>query len=270
MPPVERFPELRDFKTEVRPFSEDLVKGITILLMTATPLELQGVMGYLEPKDGNEKIIEAYIDTKKIIKLYIGKYGNCPVAVGTREPLKARQDETSACNVTTRIMEAVKPRYVIVVGICYSLGNSKVSTGDVIVSDTLQANQKIYSAGATLLSVFSSPIGYSHTQYDKEVKVCCGPIFSHGELVNPDYEKQWEELRPDVLGSEQEGTGIMAAIENATSEYKVEAIAIKAIGNWDVYVENKSDAWKPFSSHAAARYVHHQMEKYSGTYGLLK
>ena len=269
MPPVEHFPEWKDIKTEAMPFSEDLVKGITVLLMTATSLELRGIMGYLKPKDGNGKIIQTYTDTEaEKIRLYIGKYGKCPVAVGI-----TAEGPHSGKIITTRIMEAVKPRYVIAVGICYGMDKSKTSPGDVIVSsaiydlrvdNTLQPRGGTPPVGATLLQVFSSPIGYSHTQDGKEVKVHCSPFITGPLIVSSKHKEQLKGLRPDALGGDIEGADIMAAAENAP--YKVEAIVIKAICNWGDGKKSEAAGWKPFSSHAAARYVYHQMEKYSGTY----
>ena len=275
MPPVEYFKKLQDIKTEAMSFSEDLVKDITVLLMTATPLELQGVMGYLEPKDG---IIKTFTNTKagKII-FFIGKYGGYPVAVGMSAPSKGQQGPLAATFVTTRIMEAVKPRYVIAVGICYGMDRSKTSSGDVIVSDficdytslraggTLQQRRGIHPVGRTLLSVFSPPIGYSHTQGGKEVKIHCGPLISRPDLVDDkEYKEKLKSSRPDALGGEMEGAGIMAAIENDTSKYKVEAIVIKAICDWGDGEKSEAADWKPFSSHAAARYVYHQMNNTAG------
>ena len=281
MPPVEHFPELNDIGIEYRLFSDDLVEGITVLLMTATLVELQGIMGYLKPKDGNEKIIETFTDAEVgKIRFYIGKYGQYPVVVGMSASSKSHQGPTSACNVTSKLMNTVKPRYVIAVGICYGMDKSKTSSGDVIVSDlicdyislrvgvedTLQPHGGILPVGATLLEVFSSPIGYTHTQAGKEVTVHCGPIITGPSLVvSSKHKEQLKGLRPDALGGDMEGAGIMAAVENATY-VGVEAIIIKAICDWDDGKKSEAADWKPFSSHAAARYVHHQMKKYPGTY----
>ena len=273
MPPVEHFPEMKD--NEAKPFSTDLVKGITVLLMTTTPLELQGVMGYLEPKDG---IIKTFTNTKAgKIRFYIGKYGGYPVAVGMSAPGKAQQGPIDATYVTTRIMEAVKPRYVISVGICYGMDRSKTSSGDVIVSDhivdstclrhgdTLQLRGGILPVGRTLSSVFSPDGGYSHTQDGIVVKAHCGPFISRPDLVDDrEYKEKLKSLRPaGALGGEMEGAGIMAAIQNAG--YKdVEAIIIKAICDWGDGKKSEAADWKPFSSHAAARYVYHQMNNSAG------
>ena len=277
MPPKDCFPETEDIKIDSQQFSDDLVQDVKVLLMTATEIELRGVMGYLEPKDGNEKIIETYTDAEAGKKrFYIGKYGQCPVAVGMSAPGKAQQGPIDATYVTTKLMNTVKPRYVIAVGICYGMDKSKASSGDVIVAnlicdytnlrvgdkDTLQPRGEILPVGATLLQVFSSPVGYSHTQDGKKVEVHCCPFIARPDLVDsPKYKEELKRLRPDALGGEMEGAGIMAAVKNDTSEYKVEAIIIKAICDWGDGKKSEAADWKPFSSHAVARYVHHQMNK---------
>ena len=277
MPPEDLFPEIEDIEIDSQQFSEDLVQDIKVLLMTATEIELRGIMGYLKPKDGNKKIIETFTDNKAGKKrFYIGKYGQYPVVVAMSAPGKAQQGPLDAINVTTKIMGVVKPRYVIAVGIGYGMDKSKTSSGDVIVSnlicdytclragDTLQPRGGIPPVGATLLEVFSSAIGYSYKQDDKKFRVHCCPFIARPDLIdNPDYKEQLKRLRPEALGGEMEGAGIMAAIQNA--EYKdVEAIVIKAICDWGDGEKSEAADWKPFSSHAAARYVHHQMDKPTG------
>ena len=276
MPPEEFFKKIQNIQNvDSKTFSKDLVKGIKVLLMTATEIELRGIMGYLKPKDGKDNIVETFVEKQRI---YIGKYGQYPVAVGMSAPGKAQQGPFNACLVTTKIMEAVKPRYVIAVGICYGMDKSKTSSGDVIVSNlicnytlcfdgdkakvTLKCHEGIPPVGPTLLAMFASPVGYSYKQDGKEVKVHCGPFIARPDLVdNPDYKEQLKRSWPDALGGEMEGAGIMAAIENDTSKYKVEAIVIKAICDWGDGKKSEAADWKPFSSHAAARYVHHQMDK---------
>ena len=281
--PAEHFPVLKYIQTEYKPFSEDLVQDITVLLMTATEIELRGIMGYLKSMGDteNDKIIETFTNAEAgKIKFYIGKYGQYPVVVGMSAPGKAQQGPLDACNVTTKLMNTVKPRYVIAVGICYGMDKSKTFSGDVIVAnlicdykcirvgdkDTLIPRGGIPPVGRTLLQVFGDPIGYTHTQDDIDVKVHCGGFIARPDLVdNPIYKKQLKCFWPNALGGEMEGAGIMAAIENATY-IGVEAIVIKAICDWGDGKKNEAGNWKPFSSHAAARYVHHQMNMFPGTY----
>ena len=267
MPPVELFPELDCVKIDPEPLSVDLVQDIKVLLMTTTEIELRGIMGYLKPKDGKKNIIETSTGTEAAQKkFYIGKYRQYPVVVGMSAPAKSHQGPIAACNVTARIMEVVKPRYVIAVGICYGIDKKKTSSGDVIVSsficdytclrvgveDTLQPRGGIPSVGATLLEEFGTPLGYCDTQDGIKFQVHCGPFISRPDLVdNPKYKKQLKELRVDALGGEMEAAGIMAAAENATY-IGIEAIVIKAICDWGDGEKSEAADWKPFSSHAAA------------------
>ena len=304
VPPEKLFPKIQDIKNvDSKIFSKDLVQDIKVLLMTATEIELRGIMGYLKPKDGKDNIVETFVNGEKV---YIGKYGKCPVIVGMSAPGKARQDLLVACLVTTKLMNIVKPRYVIAVGICYGMDESKTSSGDVIVSNlicdftslrvenkkdakdgyTLQMQHRkaIPPVGATLLQVFFPPIKYIHTQGGKEVEVRCGPIITRPDLVDdPIYKEYLKHLWPNALGGEREGAAIMAAAERVPSEHRVEVIVIKAICDWGDGKKSKGNGkeskgngkeskdadWKHFSSHAAARYVHHQMNKPTGTHASL-
>ena len=274
---AELVPELRDHQPvvyESRQFSDNLVEGIKILLMTATPIELEGIMHYLKPKDGNTKIIETFTNTEAgKEKFYIGKYGKYPVVVGMSAPAKSHQGPLSASYVATKLMNTFKPRYVIAVGICYGMDRSNASSGDVIVSsiicdftclragETLQPRGGTPTVGRTLLSLFGSPGDYSHNEGAIKVKVRCGAFIARSDLVdNPIYKQQLKSLKPDALGGEMEGAGIMSAIENATYS-GVEAIVIKAICDWGDGKKSESTNLKSFSSRAAARYVHYQMDK---------
>ena len=276
IPPAKYFPKISDVKIKSQSSYEELVQDIKILLLTATEIELRGIMGYLEPKDGKKKIIETSIKGNKV---YIGKYGKCPVIVGMSAPGKAQQGPLDACLATTMILMTIEIQYVIAVGICYGTDKNEKndkSLGDVIVANlicdctclrfekdgSLTRRGGEPSVGSKLLSVFYPPVGYSHTQDGKKVKVHCSPFISRPDLVdNPDYNKQLKRLRSDALGGEMEGAGIMAAIERIPSKHRVEAIVIKAICDWGDGDKSKAADWKPFSSHAAAQYVHHQMDK---------
>ena len=277
MPPEEFFKKIQNIQNvDSKTFSKDLVKGIKVLLMTATEIELRGIMGYLKPKDGKDNIVETFVEKQRI---YIGKYGKCPVVVGMSAQGKAQQGPLSACMTTAIILMAIEIRYVIAVGICYGMDESETSSGDVIVANpiydctclrvenkkdgyTPQLPEEIPSVGSTLLQVFGDPDKYTHTQGGKKVKVHCGPIISRPDLVDSsNYKKQLKDLKPDALGGEMEGAAIMAAAMRVPSNHRIEVIVIKAICDWGDGDKSKAAGWKPFSSHTAARYVHHQMDK---------
>ena len=280
VPPEKLFKKIQDIQNvDFKSFSKELVQDVKILLMTATKIELRGIMGYLEPKDGKKKIIETFVEKQRI---YIGKYGKYPVVVGMSAPGKAQQGPLSACMTTAIILTAIEIRYVIAVGICYGMDDDKTSSGDVIVANpiydctclqvknkkdgyTLQLPEEISSVESTLLKVFGNPVGYTHTQGGKEVKVHCGPIISRPDLVDSsNYKNQLRRLKPDALGGEMEGAAIMAAAMRVPREHRVEVIVIKAICDWGDGDKSKAAGWKPFSSHTAARYVHHRMNMFPG------
>ena len=280
MPPEKLFPKIQNIQNvDYESFSKELVQDVKILLMTATEIELRGIMGYLKPKDGKENIVETFVEKQRI---YIGKYGKCPVVVGMSAQGKAQQGPLSACMTTAIILMAIEIRYVIAVGICYGMDESETSTGDVIVANPIcdctclqveNTKDGDTNNGYTpplseeipptaTLQVFGNPDGYTHTQGCKEVKVHYGPIISRPDLVDSsNYKNQLRRLKPDALGGEMEGAAIMAAAERVPSKHRVEVIVIKAICDWGDGEKSKAAGWKPFSSHAAARYVHHQMDK---------
>ena len=278
IPPAENFPKISDVEIESQSLYKELVQDINILLMTATDIELRGIMGYLKPKEPHNRIIETLVNGEKV---YIGKYGQCPVVVGISAPARSHQGLLDACITTTKIMMKIEFLYVIAVGICYGMDKDKTSSGDVIVSSfisdctslrigetntgeysfTRRGNE--YPVGHNLLQVFGTPYGYSYIQDGREFRAHCAPIIARPDLVdNSEYKKKLKELRSDALGGEMEGAGIMAAIQKVFNG--AQAIVIKAICDWGDGKKGDAADWKPFSSHAAARYVHHQMDKPTG------
>ena len=267
------------------PFPHNLLKNIKIVLMTATQEELKGVYKHLDPLDGQNECIEAFIpyDQKEKERVFLGKYGQYPVVVGMSAPARNKQGPLSATHVARTIIEVVKPDYVIAIGICYGMDRIKSSLCDIAVSSMicdftclkvesegqdktkikLEPRGNMPSVGNTLLNVFSSPLDFKmprpHSDDTEEVKVLCGPFIARPDLINdPKYKEELKRLRPDAIAGEMEGAGIMAAVENATD---VKAIIIKAISDWADGTKDDTRDWKPFACDAAAKYVHHQMEK---------
>ena len=278
MPPDELFPN--HIKPDPKPLSEAcaLVEDIDVLLMTATEIELRGVMGYLKPPKDATKIIETV--TKGNKPFFIGKYGQYIVAVGKSAPAKSHQGLLKAFDITQDIMETVKPHFVIAVGICYGM-DQKVQFGDIVVSDfvgdltnlrqtclpdgskIIQLRNSQPPAGVTLVHQFGNSAGFK-MQYHKNklVKVHCGPIIARSDLVDDnEYKEGLKNLRSDALAGEMEGAGIMAAAANAKYDARVEAIIIKAVADWGDGRKNECADWKPFASHAVAQYVHYILNK---------
>ncbi|XP_019862783.1 PREDICTED: uncharacterized protein LOC109591496, partial [Amphimedon queenslandica] len=253
-----------------------IVKDIRILLMTATQNELSAVLGYMKPLNGRDKVIRTFINGTWI---YVGQYGNFSVVVGRSAYAKSQQGPLKAAEVTKKIMEIYKPKYIIAIGVCFGMDRSKVNLGDVIVSEfivdlsTIKKEKGLViprgpqlAAGNTLFPLFENTSGFEMKHSDeenaKEVKVHCGPILASSTLVNDDdFKTQLREACPDALAGEMEGAAIFSAARGAKPI--AEAIVIKAVGDWGDGKKEACKSWKDFASHAAARYVHYRLDNVS-------
>ena len=244
--------------------------------MTATENELRGVLGYLKPLDDRDKVIKSFVNQTRI---YIGKYGGYSVVVGRSAYSKSQQGGLDAVTVTNNIMEISQSKYIIAIGVCYGMDQSKVNLGDVIVSDfivdlsdfrkepgSITARKPQPPAGVTLSTLFGDTsefkMKHSDEENAKEVKVHCGPIVSSSALVDDEeFKKQLREVRSDALAGEMEGAAIFHVARHA--RHKVEPIVIKAVGDWADGKKDGCRGWKDFASHAAATYVHHHLDNVS-------
>ncbi|XP_019860613.1 PREDICTED: uncharacterized protein LOC109588948 [Amphimedon queenslandica] len=286
IPPSELFPEENDKNFRIIKLSEvaealvqDIV-NIRILLMTATENELRAVLGYLEPLNDQDEIIKSFIDSTWV---YIGKYGGHAVVVGKSASCKAEQGELNASLTIKAITKKFKPSYVIAIGICFGMDQSKVNLGDVIVSKKIvnlstfrmnkgsieSRNDSDIEPGTKVLTIFSESSNFKMMHSDKEnakeVKVHCGPIVSLPVLVNDEeFKEKLNNVTPQAaqahLAGEMEAVGIWSAFKTTLMP---QFIVIKAVCDWGDGRKEACSGWKPFASHAAARYVHHQMNKIS-------
>ena len=273
---------MEDVEVGHEKFSDHLAKDKNIVLMTATDTELRAVLGYLKPLDDQDKIIETVTPEEAgREKVYIGKYGQYPVVVGMSAQAKDRQGPIDATHVTRNIMIAFKPRFIISIGICYSVDIKKYSYCDIAVASMVcdlnsirvgndnkwKTRKDIIPAGEILLKAFWPPTGFKLFRPDKkQVRVHCGTIISRADLINDaDYKKALKELAgPDAIAGEMEGAGIMAAIKNVPYDRNVQAIIIKAISDNADGTKDKDRHWKDYAADAVASYVHHQMDKDNG------
>ncbi|XP_019859896.1 PREDICTED: uncharacterized protein LOC109588155 [Amphimedon queenslandica] len=278
-PPSDLFPEMKNLKFD-SDYTDDLVKDIDFLLMTATEIELRGVLGYLKPLDGRNKILQAFVH--ECTWVYIGKYGKQSVVVGKSADSKGQQGGFDAFAVTNKIMKIFKPKYIIAVGICYGMDPQQVQLGDVIVSEVIY---NIYNfslqegsiksrknehpqlpVGRSLFSLFANSYGFemkhSSDENAEKVEVQCGDIASFpGKINDLKFKNLLRDGCPDTLAGEMEG----AAIFKAAAEQKAEAIVIKAVADWADGNKDKFRSWKDFASHSAATYVHYQINKLHAT-----
>lgn len=266
------FPEKFDIKFES--FTPALVEGIKVILMTATITELRAVMGYLKPKDGHDKVVRTLVRNSFF---YVGKYGEYPVAVGMTAYGKSKQGLIEVLHLLHNIKSSIiNLKYIIAIGVCYGMDPSKMRPADIIVSEMVCDATVIrtgaqphtrggnYPAGKILLGMFSTnEVGFEMKRDDagNSVEVETGTLISRPDLVDDvEYKEQLKKAcnKPDALGGEMEGAGIMSFADDS----KIEAIIIKAIGDWGDGDKAGMKGWKEFAAHAAAGYVHFKMEKY--------
>lgn len=249
--------------------------------MTVTAPEIRAVLSRLQPLEGCEKIIETTSpqDLANQVVIYLGKYGNVPVAVA-----KSPKGPVDASAILSRVIDAVKDaKYVIAVGICYGMYPEITKLGDVIVSEKVidfkGANQT--ADGQTprhdghdvvpamnLQQVFELPMGFQPLEVKDgelhKVDVHYKPIISKPDVIkDEEVRDKLKECYPKAYGGEMEGSGIMITANNA----RVSGIVIKAIADWGDSDKEKYKPWQPFAAYAAASYVHHQMTK---KYDMLK
>ena len=247
--------------------------------MTATNVELRGVLGYLKPLGGQDKVIKLFI---KSTWVYIGRYGNHIVVVGKSADDKDEQGGLDALTTAQEIMTKFKPNYVIAIGICFGMDRSKLYLGDVIVSrkivdlsnfrkepGNVKGRKFDIQVGLKLSKIFSDAThDFKKKHFDeenaKEVKVHPGPIVTSPVLVDDkQFKKELMSIRPqdpDLLAGEMEGAGIYSAARH--DDCRPEVIVIKGVGDWGDGKDACRD-WKDFASHTAAAYAHHQMNKVS-------
>ena len=250
-------------------FSSELVKDIKVLLMTATKdPEEDEVLRYLEPRDGDDKVIKTHIDNDSGIILHIGKYGDNPVILVKSAESKCSQGSVHAAIVLSIILRECKSiKYIISVGVCFGMKNDQSFAG-IIISDTVCDFTIKHEENDRYDSYYRGPQFAVHpaflgrfvkmslplpTEPEYEVKVQKGPLISSNNLVNNrDCKEGMLEERRDALAAEMEGAGIMSATQYASS---IDAVIIKAIGDWGDGSKDHCREWKPIAARAAAYYV---------------
>ena len=249
-------------------FTTALVEDIKVLLMTATDDEEEGVLNYMEPKDGDDSVIQTRIDNDSGIILHIGKYGNNPVIVVKSAESKCSQGSVHAAVVLTIVLRECKSiKYVISVGVCFGMKNDQsfasINISDIVCDFTTERigndrHDSFYRGPQfvirpAILGRFKAMSLPLPTEPKYEVKVQKGPLISSNKLVNNlDCKAGMLDERRDALAAEMEGAGIMSATQYASS---IDAVIIKAIGDWGDGSKDHCREWKPIAARAAAYYV---------------
>ena len=276
-PPVDSnaFPEKSKIKREELKSREEensWIRQVQALLMVVNDNELRAVIGLMKPVSSMEKFIE--INRNHVVFL-IGMYGKFVSAIVQTSP--GGMGFNGAERKTDRAIEAVNPSIVISVGVAFGKDEKSQQLGDIIVAtmvndytyqrlgkDEIRIRNPQPPVSQRLYGVFRNDAGWSLERgTGNVVNVITAPMISGPYLVDDPEVKQklFKEFK-DAKGGEMEGAAILSAIHGSTSK-KPEGIIIKAICDWGD--GNKQKDWQPFAAHAAASYVHYQLEK-RGTY----
>jgi len=209
-------------------------KGL-ILLVTATKTETKALHQKMLPLPGETGLIEM---KKKTATYFIGKFGNFGVA--HVECGMGAVSSNGAIITVTNAINALKPKFVLMVGIAFGLDPKKQNIGDVLVSNHIlpyeiqkvSANGVIWrgskpEASNSLRDSFKSLHNWEFTLPNLEkasLELC--DILSGEKLVdNLDFRQELEKLFPTAKGGEMEGAGVYSACQDNHTDW----ILVKSI-----------------------------------------
>ena len=244
------------------PCTEDIVKDVDIILVTATKKEYRAVVRSAKPtgRDGKKYI---KVTTEDGSKFMLGSYGKNTVAI-----IRTGQGPKETRKMLEKVQPTIKAKYVIAIGICYGMNKKKSKLGDIIVAESVwDISQSRVTDDKSLFNPDKYPTGKNlqrkfadHDTFTvlpdmpdvKPVKIHYGILVTENTLVaSQDYKEDILRQIPKAIGGEMEAEGINAA---ATSG-KYEWIVIKAIADWGDAHKEPYRKWQEYASIAAARFV---------------
>jgi nucleoside phosphorylase len=165
-------------------------------------------------------------------------------------------------------VETLAPTAVIMVGIAFGVNPEKQQIGDILVSKQLMnyAQQRVSteSSGELVLVPRGDRVSASIRLLDRfrhgelswtEARVKFGLILSGPKLVdNYDYRRQLQQLEPEAIGGEMEGSGLY----DAAHLKKVDWILVKAICDWaDGHKHKNKSQYQAIAAQNAADFTIH-------------
>jgi nucleoside phosphorylase len=196
----------------------DKPDGQRVLLVTATNVETSTVLELAEARIGIKAELRA---EGKIAYWHLGELNGHQVLI-VQSQRGSGGVGGSAFTVSDAI-RSLKPSAVIAVGICFGMPR-KTALGDVILAQQLQAYE-LQRAGVDRTiprgdKVSSDPglfarlqaRGLDRARIERGLRVKAGLLLSGEKLVDDtSFRDQLEELEPEAVGGEMEGTGVAAA-----------------------------------------------------------
>lgn len=171
----------------------------------------------------------------------------------------------SAGPAAASLLEAVRPDFVLLVGICYGLKDDDTKRpqrlGDVLVASELRliahkkvADDQIHRGGsvhpsAMLLDRFRT----ATVDWPIQAAVHIGPMVSESVLVDsPEYRAAVKLAHPEAIGGEMEGAAVYAAAVRSQTQWGL----VKAICDWGL---GKTDDYQKLAADNAASLVTHMI-----------
>ena len=219
---------------------EKLAENGLVLIVTATDTETSETHKRLSPVNGYKGILQIY---NGAYTYYIGQFGKYNIAhVQCNMGAVARD---SSIMTISNAVEAIKPKFVIMIGIAFGINSEKQNIGDVLISegivpyDNKRVGEKTIYRGQNapsskiLLSRFKSIRSW---EFILPKDLIADKIFTQilsGEELIDNKERRDELLKsfPNSKGGEMEGAGLYAACDGKVDWILVKGICDFADGN---------------------------------------
>lgn len=230
--------QLAKINYEEKPFralTQYIDKGL-VLLVTATETETATLHQKMEPFPGEEGLLQVQ---RKSSTYYLGNFGNFAVAHVECTDMGALASGGATLTIDNAI-DALHPKFVLMVGIAFGVDENSQNIGDVLVShhiisyesQKIAENKVIHrgskeSASVNLRNSFKNIKSWQYilpNQAQASIELC--DILSGEKLIdNREVRDQLVDQFPTAKGGEMEGAGLYAACKNN----RVEWILVKSI-----------------------------------------
>ena len=219
--------------------TDEVLRSITILLVSTNENETLATRSYLQPLDGDENIYTFDQDGKGVV-YYVGKYGACPAAV-------AKVPHGFEVHISILANQCF-PNLCAIVSVGVACGiEGKVQMCDVLVSsqivnydrDDQMPKEKPFSVSPWLKKLFSHPVCWP--DYTTEVRLTSNGmpipnVMSGVILSGPPYHFDDPVMKNFATNISGEAIGIEIQRAYHFTKDTVNAIVVKAVcnfGEWD-------------------------------------
>jgi nucleoside phosphorylase len=210
-----------------------------VLIVTATKVESKAVIEAFKETNAVEP---APIQIGDSFYHDLGKINQLHVFMARSD--KGSNSEGGSEQTIRKGIEALSPKFVILVGIAFGVDEEKYAIGDILVSDQvwfyelsrystgkkgqlkiISRGEKVHAAPSLIARFESADLNWK----DSTVKIHFGLIMSGNKLVdNLKFREQLKELEPEVIGGEMEGEGLYKACQDKRLDW----IIVKSICDW--------------------------------------